>query len=67
MSYEILALFILFFASEYLGMTKERRSNSVTQVISMAAAYFNKAHTKYGTVRNLADLDGGFIKTGVAL
>ena len=38
-SYETLAFFILFIASEYLGLTKKRRSNSVTQAISMAAAY----------------------------
>ena len=53
MSYEILALFILFFASEYLGMTKKRRSNSVTQAISMAAAYFSKTRTEDDTIRRL--------------
>jgi hypothetical protein len=37
-SIETLAFFILFIASEYLGLTKKRRSNSVTQAISMAAA-----------------------------
>jgi hypothetical protein len=51
MSYETLAFFILFIASEYLGMTKKRRSNSVTQAISMAAAYFSKICTEDDTVR----------------
>jgi len=50
-SYETLAFFILFIASEYLGLTKKRRSNSVTQAISMAAAYFSKTRTEDDTVR----------------
>ena len=50
-SYETLAFFTLFIASEYLGMTKKRRANSVTQVISMAAAYFSKTRTEDDTVR----------------
>jgi hypothetical protein len=50
-SYETLAFFILFITSEYLGMTKKRRSNSVTQAISMAAAYFGKHRTEDDTVR----------------
>jgi hypothetical protein len=52
-SYETLAFFILFITSEYLGMTKKRRSNSVTQAISMAAAYFGKTRTEDDTVRRL--------------
>jgi len=52
-SYETLGFFILFIASEYLGMTKKRRSNSVTQAISMAAAYFSKTRTEDDTVRRL--------------
>ena len=52
-SYETLAFFILFITSEYLGMTKKRRSNSVTQAISMAAAYFSKARTEDDTVRRI--------------
>jgi hypothetical protein len=52
-SYETLTFFILFIASEYLGMTKKRRSNSVTQAISMAAAYFSKTRTEDDTVRRL--------------
>jgi len=52
-SYETLAFFILFIASEYLGMTKKRRSNSVTQAISMAAAYFSKTRTEDDTVRRI--------------
>ena len=52
-SYETLAFFILFIASEYLGMTKKRRSNSVTQAISMAAAYFSKTRTEDDTVRSI--------------
>lgn len=50
-SYETLAFFALFIASEYLGMTKKRRANSVTQVISMAAAYFSKTRTEDDKVR----------------
>ena len=52
-SYETLAFFILFITSEYLGMTKKRRSNSVTQAISMAAAYFSKIRTEDDTVRRI--------------
>jgi len=52
-SYETLAFFILFITSECLGMTKKRRSNSVTQAISMAAAYFSKTRTEDDTVRRL--------------
>lgn len=52
-SYETLAFFILFIASEYLGLTKKRRSNSVTQAISMAAAYFAKHRTEDDTIRRI--------------
>lgn len=52
-SYETLAFFTLFIASEYLGLTKKRRSNSVTQAISMAAAYFGKTRTEDDTIRRL--------------
>jgi hypothetical protein len=52
-SYETLAFFILFITSEYLGMTKKRRSNSVTQAISMAAAYFGKTRTEDDTIRRI--------------
>jgi hypothetical protein len=52
-SYETLAFFGLFIASEYLGMTKKRRSNSVTQAITMAAAYFSKTRTEDDTVRRI--------------
>jgi hypothetical protein len=50
---ETLAFFTLFIASEYLGLTKKRRSNSVTQAISMAAAYFSKTRTEDDTVRRI--------------
>lgn len=50
-SYETLAFFALFIASEYLGMTKKRRANSVTQVISMLAAYVAKYRTEDDVVR----------------
>jgi len=50
-SYETLAFFILFIASEYLGMTKKRRSNSVTQAISMLAATLAKYRTEDDIVR----------------
>ena len=52
-SYETLAFFTLFIASEYLGLTKKRRSNSVTQAISMAAAYFSKHRTEDDKIRRL--------------
>jgi hypothetical protein len=52
-SYETLAFFILFITSEYLGLTKKRRSNSVTQAISMAAAYFSKTRTEDDRIRRL--------------
>lgn len=50
-SYETLAFFILFITSEYLGLTKKRKANTVTQAISMAAAYFSKTRTEDDTVR----------------
>jgi len=50
-SYETLAFFTLFIASEYLGLTKKRKANTVTQLISMAAAYFSKTRTEDDTVR----------------
>jgi hypothetical protein len=52
-SYETLAFFALFITSEYLGLTKKRRSNSVTQAISMAAAYFAKSRTEDDKIRRL--------------
>jgi len=52
-TYETLAFFALFIASEYLGMAKKRKSNSVTQAISMAAAYFSKTRTEDDTVRRI--------------
>lgn len=52
-SYETLAFFILFITSEYLGMTKKRKANTVTQAISMAAAYFSKTRTEDDTVRRI--------------
>lgn len=36
-SYETLAFFILFIASEYIGLNKKLRSNSVAQLIVRAA------------------------------
>jgi len=36
-SYEALAFFILFLASEYIGLNKKLRSNSVAQLIVRAA------------------------------
>lgn len=53
MSYETLAFFILFISSEYLGIVKKRRANSVTQAITMAAAYFSKTRTEDDTVRRI--------------
>jgi hypothetical protein len=52
-TYETLAFFALFIASEYLGMTKKRRANSVTQAISMAAAYFSKTRTEDDQIRRV--------------
>lgn len=53
-SYETLAFFALFIASEYLGMTKKRRANSITQAISMAAAFFSKTRTEDDKVRRFS-------------
>ena len=50
-SYETWAFFALFITSEYLGMTKKRRAHSVTQAISMAAAYFSKTRTEDDKIR----------------
>lgn len=36
-SYEALAFFILFLASEYIGLNKKLRSNSVAQTVLKAA------------------------------
>lgn len=52
-TYETLAFFALFIASEYLGMTKKRKANSVTQLITMAAIYFGKTRTEDDTVRRI--------------
>ena len=52
-SYETLGFFILFILSEYLGIVKKRRANSVTQAISMAAAYFSKTRTEDDTIRRI--------------
>jgi len=52
-SYETLAFFTLFIASEYLGLTKKRKANTVTQLISMAAAYFSKTRTEDDTIRRI--------------
>lgn len=52
-SYETLGFFLLFILSEYLGIVKKRRANSVTQAISMAAAYFSKTRTEDDTVRRV--------------
>ena len=50
-TYETLAFFALFIASEYLGMTRNRKANSVTQAISMAAAYFSKSRSEDDYIR----------------
>jgi hypothetical protein len=34
-------------------MTKKRKANTVTQAISMAAAYFSKTRTEDDTVRRI--------------
>ena len=52
-SYETLAFFALFIASEYLGMTKKRKANSITQLITMAAVYFSKTRTEDDAVRGI--------------
>jgi hypothetical protein len=52
-TYETLAFFALFIASEYLGMTKRRKANSVTQLITYAAVFFSKSRTEDDTVRRI--------------
>jgi hypothetical protein len=37
LSYEAAAFFVLFLASEYIGLNKKLRANSVAQVIAKAA------------------------------
>ncbi len=39
-SYEALAFFVLFLASEYIGVNKRYKSNSVAQALISAANYF---------------------------
>lgn len=38
-SYEVLAFFILFIASEYIGLNRKLRSNSVAQLVVKFARY----------------------------
>jgi len=52
-TYETLAFFALFIASEYLGVTKKRKANSVTQLITYAAVFFSKTRTEDDTVRRI--------------
>lgn len=52
-TYDTLAFFALFIASEYLGMTKKRKANSVTQAITFAAAYFAPRRTEDDTIRRI--------------
>ena len=52
-TYETLAFFALFIASEYLGMTKKRKANSIAQLITMTAVYFSKTRTEDDAVRRI--------------
>jgi hypothetical protein len=55
-SLEALAFFILFIASEYLGLNKKLRSNSVTQFIVKAARLarpFRKEDDKLDKIKKI--------------
>ena len=54
-TYDTLAFFALFIASEYLGMTKKRRSNSVAQAVILAAKYFAPYRTEDDRIRRIQD------------
>lgn len=55
-SLEALAFFILFLASEYLGLNKKLRSNSVTQFVVRAARLarpFRKEDDKISQIKKI--------------
>lgn len=55
-SYEALAFFILFIASEYIGLNRKIRSNSVAQIIVKAARLarpFRKEDDKLEQVKKI--------------
>jgi hypothetical protein len=54
-SYEVAAFFILFIASEYLGLNKRYRSNTVSQVIIKAARYFAPFRKEDDRIRKIVD------------
>ncbi len=54
-SYEVAAFFILFIASEYLGLNKKYRSNTVSQVIIKAAKYFAPFRKEDDRIRKIVD------------
>jgi hypothetical protein len=54
-SYEAAAFFALFIASEYIGLNKKLRSNSVAQVVVKFARYvapFRKEDDKIQRIKN---------------
>jgi hypothetical protein len=56
LSYEAAAFFVLFIASEYLGLNKKLRSNSVAQVIVKAgrlARPFRKEDDKLEQIKKI--------------
>jgi hypothetical protein len=54
-SYEAAAFFILFIASEYLGLNKKYRSNTVSQVVIKAAKYFAPFRKEDDRIRKILD------------
>jgi hypothetical protein len=54
-SYEVLAFFILFIASEYLGLSKKYRSNTVAQLVVKLARYFAPFRKEDDRIRKILD------------
>lgn len=55
-SYEALAFCILFLASEYLGLNKKLRSNSVSQVIIRASRLARPYRKEDDKLRKIVDI-----------
>lgn len=56
LSYEAAAFFVLFLASEYIGLNKKLRSNSVAQVIAKAARLSRPFRKEDDKLRQLGDV-----------
>lgn len=56
LSYEACAFFILFVASEYLGLNKKLRSNSVAQIVIRAARLSRPYRKEDDKLRKIVDV-----------